>query len=917
MLGERLMTVVAAVMCAALLAAAEPEGERSGAMHLALRSVKSELPQLKSSSLRATLERALRDALAARGQGESLVEPQSTDVDVAIDVHMEWVNNRGGEGRFLFVFKLVAGDKRDRVAFQQRRPMVSLLGAQSMAQAVIARAHAMVEAVYTPPPPEGPLGEVGAKLPPGEAAPTAAPTAAPDGGGPGEAGLDGGAPALAPGEDHVSVNNRVYVPVRAAKPISVDGVLDEEVWSQAPRESRFQSRLSEPHGLPTKEPTEVQVAFDDKNLYVAFRCRYSEPGPRDDSVPESEFWASVDSELVAVVIDPQHDHTNAYSFQTTRSGFRTDVQMAQNAEQLNYEWNGIWDTAVHAEPDEWTAEFMIPWGTIHAPAPDGISTVGINFRRKVPGKESSAWSIIPKAIWPTPPSFSGHLAGLSDLHPNLRLLVVPYLTAAYPTNLGQHRLRNFLYNDSRFAFYAGLYGQLNPTSWLKIDFSVNPDFSQVTPDEARANLDRFELLYPEVRDFFAADAPLFQIGTNNFKVFLSRRIGLAQGIFATEIPIIAGLKAVTRTEYVEAGVMNVLTSEQTSDKVGFGLGDNFTVARVSGLFGESRRLGAFFLNRAGDGQPSAYRAYGVDGLFSLVDEHFLLSGFLARSETYSAPSVIYGAAPGYSGMAALEWRSAEFGGRGQVLLIDRNWDPQMGYVQDREIVETTVNARFQPQVNNDRLRDITFLGEILFRTRLDASRVRERQTLSASALLDDWGRFEVSYWHQVDNITIPFNLADNRIAVLPGTYETNVVSASYQSAPRTLLELRLGSTEGGLWGGYQRVPSVNLGVNLGRLNFRSTYEMFWLSPPGQSAIVEHRVSGRIFLEPVRRLRSVLVVELNSLDPRAKVQWITTWKFSLAGELSLNLTSEVINPRDFIRRFRPTAIFSFRYGFSPF
>ncbi|MBK7861028.1 MAG: hypothetical protein IPJ65_20960 [Archangiaceae bacterium] len=330
-----------------------PAGDSGDAMHLALRSVRSDLPQLKAATLRKTLERSFRDALAARGLGERLVEPTSTDVDVAVDVHVEWINSRGNEQKFMFIFKLSAGEKRDRVGFQQQRAVLSILGAASMAQVVTRRARAMIEAVYTPPV-ERRDPEVGGKIPPGEEAPPTAFT--------GDAGtLPDGGSVLAPGEDHVSVNGRVYLPVRAEQQITVDGKLDEPVWSQAPRDDRFLSRLSEPHGLPTKEPTEVQVAYDDKNLYVAFRCRYSGPGPRDDSVPENEFWASVDSELVAVVIDPQHDHTNSYSFQTTRSGFRTDVQMAHNAEQLNYEWNGIWDTAVHTEEDEWTAELLIPW----------------------------------------------------------------------------------------------------------------------------------------------------------------------------------------------------------------------------------------------------------------------------------------------------------------------------------------------------------------------------------------------------------------------------------------------------------------------------------------------------------------------------------------------------------------------------
>jgi hypothetical protein len=41
---------------------------------------------------------------------------------------------------------------------------------------------------------------------------------------------------------------------------------------------------SKPYG----EPIAVQVAYDEENLYIAFRCAYSSPGTRDDSIPSDE-----------------------------------------------------------------------------------------------------------------------------------------------------------------------------------------------------------------------------------------------------------------------------------------------------------------------------------------------------------------------------------------------------------------------------------------------------------------------------------------------------------------------------------------------------------------------------------------------------------------------------------------------------
>ena len=65
------------------------------------------------------------------------------------------------------------------------------------------------------------------------------------------------------------------------------------------------------------------------------------------------------------------------------------------------------------------------------------------------------------------------------------------------------------------------------TSSLNLDLTVNPDFSQVEVDKQVTNLDRFELFFPEKRQFFLENADLFaNFGYANIRPFFSRRIGL-------------------------------------------------------------------------------------------------------------------------------------------------------------------------------------------------------------------------------------------------------------------------------------------------------------------------------------------------------------------------------------------------------
>jgi len=63
---------------------------------------------------------------------------------------------------------------------------------------------------------------------------------------------------------------------------------------------------------------------------------------------------------------------------------------------------------------------------------------------------------------------------------------------------------------------------------LNLDLTVNPDYSQVEVDKQVTNLDRYELFFPEKRQFFLENNDLFgNFGFTNIRPFFSRRIGLS------------------------------------------------------------------------------------------------------------------------------------------------------------------------------------------------------------------------------------------------------------------------------------------------------------------------------------------------------------------------------------------------------
>jgi hypothetical protein len=80
------------------------------------------------------------------------------------------------------------------------------------------------------------------------------------------------------------------------------------------------------------------------------------------------------------------------------------------------------------------------------------------------------------------------------------------------------------------------------TSALTLDATYNTDFAQVEVDQQQVNLTRFNLFFPEKRDFFLENSGIFNFGPGgNLVPFFSRRIGLSSS--GTPIPIIGGALA--------------------------------------------------------------------------------------------------------------------------------------------------------------------------------------------------------------------------------------------------------------------------------------------------------------------------------------------------------------------------------------
>ena len=102
----------------------------------------------------------------------------------------------------------------------------------------------------------------------------------------------------------------------------------------------------------------------------------------------------------------------------------------------------------------------------------------------------------------------------------LRFSIIPYVT-------GKVTRDNEAGETTKWNKNAGLDAKMILSTSMNLDLTVNPDYSQVEVDKQQTNLDRYELFFPEKRQFYLENSDLFaSLGTERVRPFFSRRIGL-------------------------------------------------------------------------------------------------------------------------------------------------------------------------------------------------------------------------------------------------------------------------------------------------------------------------------------------------------------------------------------------------------
>ena len=365
-----------------------------------------------------------------------------------------------------------------------------------------------------------------------------APAGGPAAGGPGGGGIPGGRPGAgeaAPGGVGIAeaagvlTGRPLVTAARADTPPLIDGLLDDAIWRRAARLTEFVQRRPL-DGAPATEATEVWVAYDSGNLYLAMHAHYVDPGiARANRVDRDQ---TLNDDTISVYFDTFLDQQRAYIFSVNGYGVQGDALLGPRGEggggarggrggrgggfrgggggggvpAGDASWDALFDSAGTLVADGWTAELAVPFKSLRYPSGDTLRW-GFQVARSIRGKdETDVWSPMSRGN----PSFMaqmGLLDGLSGLSTSRNIELLPTVTAVQVGSLDT--------SSGRFGEESQPEGGVNVkyglTSNLTLDFTYNPDFSQIESDRPQVEVNqRFPLFFSELRPFFLEGQEVFQ-----------------------------------------------------------------------------------------------------------------------------------------------------------------------------------------------------------------------------------------------------------------------------------------------------------------------------------------------------------------------------------------------------------------------
>ncbi len=659
--------------------------------------------------------------------------------------------------------------------------------------------------------------------------------------------------------------------------ISIDGILSEYTWRTAEIATDFFRVLPIDSGRAIAQ-TEVMVAYDDQNLYMAIICHDTFPGKRPAESLRRDFSFGKNDNFLAF-IDTYNDQTNGFSFGISAVGAQWDGLQADGG-FVALDWDCKWLSEVQNDPEKWVAEFAIPFRSIRYQ--NGVKEWGINFSRlDLKTAEKSSWAPVPRQFQTANLAFTGTLQ-FEEPPPTLgtRFSLIPYASVRSSSQSQESSASN--------QFDMGLDAKVTLSTSLNVDLTVNPDFSQVEVDRQVTNLDRFELFFPERRQFFLENSDLFaSLGSQNIRPFFSRRIGLNN-------PVYAGLRLSGKLDSdTRLGVMNVQTGSLEDTPAA-----NFTVAALQRRTFERSNVGLFFINKnvtdkSSNPVANGYnRVIGIDYNLASADSRWTGKAFYHHSFSpgSNAQSLASAASIAYSTQRLTLRLFQEFVGKG--FQAETGFVRRKGYYWIQPVVEYVFYPRSNTLANHGPWLEVSnFFNTGLRLTDLEISTGYKVQFLDRSLV---WLGFRNTYIRLLE----PFDPTNTGGEKLDGneSFQWSDATIFYSSNARSLFNHELSFQYGNYFNGERFAMDVELNYRFqpyGSIGLTGAFNKITLPDPFNSVDLV-LIGPKLDITFNKNLFLTTFVQFNNQIDNINVNVRAQWRFAPVSDFFLVYTSNAFS-----------------------
>lgn len=655
---------------------------------------------------------------------------------------------------------------------------------------------------------------------------------------------------------------------KATSSIVVDGEMNEQSWQDADVARNFWQILP----MDTSRaavPTEVRMTYDNNNLYIIAVCYTSGDKPYMVESLRRD-WNFLKNDNFIFCIDPFDDLTNGLTFGVNAAGAQYDGMLYEGGSN-NLNWDNKWVSAVKNYPDKYIFEAAIPFKTIRYKK-DNLQW-GINFSRlDINVAEKSSWAPVPRQFPSVSLAYTGVLVwDQPPPPPGLNISLIPYALAGISKDYENNTKTNFRKDIGGDA-------KIGLTSSLNLDLTVNPDYSQVEVDRQVTNLDRYELFFPEKRQFFLENSDLFaNFGYQDIRPFFSRRIGL-------DVPISFGARlSGSLDKNWRIGLMDMQT--KSVDETGLPV-QNFAVLALQRRVFSRSNIRFLFVNKQSfnyqlpkDSTLPVYSLYnrniGVE--YNLASANNMWTGKAMLLKSFSPGE----ASKDFTFANDIQYLNRNWKISWQNEIVGENYNAEVGYVPRKDYVKINpaIAYLFFPKHGSILSHGPKISSTYFFNTSM--KQTDNESFLSYSFNFRDQSTADV--WVSYDYVQLlqPFDPTNSdKDTLATGTkHHWNAFGADYVSKPQSLLTYDFSTRIGGYYAGgsrqsfsgdigyrFQPFVNVTLSASYNHIKLPAPWNVsdFWLVGPHVDVTFTNKLYFTTFLQ--------YNSQLDNINLNMRLQW---------------------------------------------